>query len=69
MVNTRPGYVKHGQGVDEAYRKWGYKLRRARAQATSEQASKRSSSDQDARAHAPGASSPQALKPRIAEPG
>ena len=34
MVNTRPGHVKPGQSVDEAYRKWGYKLRRKR-QATS----------------------------------
>jgi len=34
MVNIRPGHVKPGQSVDEAYRKWGYKLRRKR-QATS----------------------------------
>ena len=30
MANTRPGFVAHGQGVDEAYRRWGYKLRRKR---------------------------------------
>ena len=31
MGSTRPGYVAPGQSVDEAYRKWGYKLRRKRA--------------------------------------
>jgi len=47
MVNIRPGFVAPGQTVDEAYRRWGYKLRRkrTRAQAQAHKASsdKRSS--------------------------
>ena len=82
MVNTRPGYVKHGQSVDEAYRRWGYKLRRKRAshkrtrhkhtshKHTSHKfaSNKPSSSDQDSSSASGGRVGPWDTSSRIADP-
>ena len=72
-----PGFVPDGMTVDEAYRRWGYKLRRKRAshkrtrhKHTSHKfaSNKPSSSDQDSSSASGGRVGPWDTSSRIADP-